>query len=103
MICIVSVQGIEMQKYYVIQPHNAFPYSRTPPRRAKNSKCKVVRPTVLRKLSAAAVESGSEEDTDWASSSEDEEEDRRRLMAAAGKEMDISGTDGAGRWWCNVL
>ncbi|KAK3856014.1 hypothetical protein Pcinc_037618 [Petrolisthes cinctipes] len=76
---------------------------RTSPRKAKGSKSKVVRPTVLRKLSAPAVDSGSEEDTDWASSSEDEEEDRRRLMAAAGKEMNSSDGDGDGKWWCNVL
>lgn len=56
-----------------------------------------VTPVFLHKLATPPVDSGSEEDTDWASSSE-EENDSEQLHFNKERNPDEGSS-----WWCSVL
>lgn len=56
-----------------------------------------VRPVFLHKLATPPVDSGSEEDTDWASSTE--EEDDSQLLQFNKERNQVEGSS----WWCSVL
>ncbi|KAG0714540.1 Dynein assembly factor with WDR repeat domains 1 [Chionoecetes opilio] len=56
----------------------------------------IVLPVFLHKLATPAVDSGSEEDTDWASSSEEEDGSQQSLSSMGRNQEDA-------RWWCSVL
>lgn len=56
-----------------------------------------IRPVFLHKLATPPVDSGSEEDTDWASSTE--EEDDSQLLQFNKERNQVEGSS----WWCSVL
>lgn len=58
----------------------------------------VVLPVFLHKLTTPAVDSGSEEDTDWASSSEEDDGSQQQMSS-----MKRNQGNGAPQWWCSVL
>ncbi|KAG7157911.1 putative nuclear distribution protein nudF-like [Homarus americanus] len=90
----VIVTGGHLLKVWVQQNGNAVT------NKVKKIASEVIRPNILRKMSSPAVDSGSEDDTDWASSSD---EDDIHLLTANRRNSESEGNSESSGWWCNIL
>ncbi|XP_045606765.1 dynein assembly factor with WD repeat domains 1 [Procambarus clarkii] len=90
----VIVTGGHLLKVWLRQDRSALP------KKGKRNSNEVILPNILHKLSSPAVDSASEDETDWASSSDDEVQEFvpvQRGSSQSGGNVDSSG------WWCRIL
>lgn len=87
----IVIAGGHLLKVWIHREKSVPPKNKMP-----SSTYEVVLPVFLHKLATPAVDSGSEEDTDWASSSEEEDDSRQ-----SSKKRNQGET--GSQWWCSVL